>query len=184
MKKEMTIPVLKKKLTGLERKELEQMLCDLYKNCDFAEQRINLRLLDKTYGEKLLKQYQDRMDKIFFPKDIVRSGFSVSMAKGVVSDFRKVCQDAELILELKLYFAECGTEFTNMYGDIDERFYNSICDAFHDVIIAVVGDRDLFEKWDSRLAGIVHDSGGIGWGFHDYLVEEYCNIPWIEEESD
>jgi len=36
VKKEMTIPVLKKKLAGLERKELEQMLCGLYRNCDYA----------------------------------------------------------------------------------------------------------------------------------------------------
>jgi len=95
------------------------------------------------------------------------------MEKGVISDFKKVCQDAEMLLELKLYFAECGTEFTNMYGDIDERFYDSVCDTFHDVVVAVTEEEELFEKWDNRISRIVHDSGGIGWGFHDYLVEEY-----------
>lgn len=70
-----------------------------------------------------------------------------------------------------------------MYGDINERFYNVVCTAFHDVIKAVAEDRELFEKWDSRLSSIVHDSDGIGWGFHDYLVEEYYGIPWVKDED-
>ena len=106
MKREMTIPALKKRLAELERKELEKMLCDVYKNCDQAEQMLNLTLLDETYGKKLLEQYQEKLDKIFFPYDIVRVGFSLSMAKKVLSDLKKVCQNIELIAELKLYFVE------------------------------------------------------------------------------
>lgn len=70
-----------------------------------------------------------------------------------------------------------------MYGDINERFYSVVCTAFHDVIKAVAEDRELFEKWDSRLSSIVQDSDGIGWGFHDYLVEEYYGIPWVKDED-
>lgn len=94
-----------------------------------------------------------------------------------------MCQDTELITELKLCFAEYETEFTNMYGDIDERFYNAVCDAFHDVIEVAAKDRELFDKWNSRLCSIVHDSNGIGWGFYDYLVEEYYGIPWVENKD-
>lgn len=168
----MSIPVLKKKLADLERKELEKMLCDIYINCEQAEQMLNIILLDEMYGRKLLEQYQDKLDKIFFPYDIVRAGFSLSMAKKVLSDFKKICQNIELISELKLYFVECGTEFTNMYGDMDERFYNVVCNIYHDVIESVSGDKTLFEKWNDRLINIVQESDGIGWGFHDYLIEE------------
>ena len=184
MKKEMTITELKKKLAGVERKELEQILCGLYKSFDDAAQSINLQLLDSSYGLKLLKLYQDKMYKIFFPKDIIRSGFSLSAAKKVISDFKKVCQNEELVLDLKLYFVGCGTEFTNTYGDIDERFYQSLCDAFFDVANAASGDQELFEEWEDRLRRIVVDSEEIGWGFHDFIVEEYYNIPWVDEDED
>lgn len=49
-----------------------------------------------------------------------------------------------MITELKLCFAEYGTKFTNMYGDIDERYYNAISKVFHDVIEIVAKDRELF----------------------------------------
>lgn len=62
-------------------------------------------------------------------------------------------------------------KFTNMYGDIDERFYNVVCNIYHDVIESVSGDKTLFEKWNDRLINIVQESDGIGWGFHDYLIE-------------
>lgn len=53
---------------------------------------------------------------------------------------------------------------------------------FYDVIKIVSGNRNLFEKWNDRLVNVVQESDGIGWGFHDYLVEEYYGIPWVEEE--
>ena len=108
----------------------------------------------------------------------MRVGFSLSMAKKVLAEFKKVCRNIELVSELKLYFVECGTKFTNMYGDIDEGFYNVVCDIYHDVIESVSGDKTLFQKWNDRLVNIVQESNGIGWGFHDYLVEKYYGIPW------
>ena len=87
------------------------------------------------------------------------------------------------MLELKLYFAECGTEFTNMFGDIDEAFYNAVCSAFHDVAAAAAEDERLFLKWGDRLKNIIGDMGGIGWGVYDYMEEEYMIIPWVKNKK-
>ena len=67
MKREMTIPALKKRLSEMERKELEQLVCSLYKNVDLAKKSINLYLLGKDYGRKLMRQYHEKLDEIFFP---------------------------------------------------------------------------------------------------------------------
>ena len=182
-KKELTISALKKQLEGLERKELERLLCELYKFNEAAEQMINLRLLDEAYAQKLLEQYEERLYNIFFQDNLMRAGFSLRMAKSVVSDFKKICRNDELVLELKLYFAECGTEFTNMFGDIDEAFYNAVCSAFHDVAAAAAEDERLFLKWGDRLKNIIGDMGGIGWGVYDYMEEEYMIIPWVKNKK-
>lgn len=80
-----------------------------------------------------------------------------------------------------MYFVECGTAFTNLFGDIDGQFYNVVCRVFHDVVEIVSQDKKLFEWWNSRLIAVVRESDGIGWGFHEYLSEEYYSIPWVEE---
>lgn len=85
---------------------------------------------------------------------------------------------------MQLYYVECGTEFTNTFGDIDMKFYDSLCRVYHGVTAAVAEcstDR-LYQRFGERLKSVVHDSAGIGWGYHDYLVEEYHTIPWMEDE--
>ncbi|MFD1449140.1 hypothetical protein [Oceanobacillus profundus] len=44
-------------------------------------------------------------------------------------------------------------------------------------------DEALFKTFHNRLYGIVEDSEGIGWGYHDYLGELYYSIPWLEDED-
>jgi hypothetical protein len=57
---------------------------------------------------------------VFFPKSI-RSQFKISKAKKGVSEFRKLCRDEKLNIELMLYYVEMGVACTNTYGDIDEK---------------------------------------------------------------
>lgn len=80
---------------------------------------------------------------------------------------------------------ECGTEFTNTFGDIDMKFYNSLCSVYHAVINAVFNQKEntMFQKFADRLYGVVYDSRGIGWGYHDYVAEEYYRLPWIENNE-
>ena len=184
MKKKMSVSELKKKMSEMDKKDMEKLLCLLYKNCDMAEKIINLHFLDETYEDSLLEEYKEKMYDRFFPRDIVRVGFSLSWAKSVLTEFRKICQKEELLLDLKLYYVECGTEFTNTYGDIDMKFYNSLCSVYHGVTEAVSNcpTDQLYRRFGEMLERLVSDSDGIGWGFHDFIEQEYYEIPWVEEE--
>ncbi len=54
MKKQMTQTELKKKLSGLEKQELIQIVCELYKKFDNVEQNINYKILGDEHSRKLL----------------------------------------------------------------------------------------------------------------------------------
>ena len=184
MKKLMSVPELKKRLSAVDNKDKDKLLCLLYKNCDMAEKIINLQLLDEDYAEKLVEEYKEKIYERFFPKDIMRAGFSLAWVKSVITEFKKICQIEEYLLDLKLYYVECGTEFTNTFGDIDMKFYNSLCSVYHEVVSAVTSCSDdrLYRKFEDRLRCVAYEADGIGWGFYDYLVEEYYSIPWVKEE--
>mgnify|MGYP000896865649 CR=1 FL=1 len=185
MKKDMTLTELKKRISEIDHAELKKLVCNLYKNSDMAEKMINAAILGDSYKERLLEQYKDKMFAVFFPKDIIRSGFSLSKAKSLISEFKNICSETEYILDLQLYYVECGTEFTNTFGDIDINFYNSMCKVYHTVIQAVntqENDR-LYQKFADRLYSIVTETDEIGWGYHDYVTDEFYNILWLEEEQ-
>ena len=100
---------------------------------------------------------------------------SLSKAKEVIRSFGHVCKEPALYLDLQLYFVKCGIEFTNAYGDIDERFYSSMEGMYCDVVDTLnrLGDEALTSRFRDRLKAAVDDSENIGWGFYDELYDDY-----------
>jgi hypothetical protein len=59
----------------------------------------------------------------------------------------------------------CGyVEFTNTYGDIDERFYYSVASVLYSVANAINEQKysKIYEELQDRLRAVVDDSDGIG----------------------
>ena len=83
---------------------------------------------------------------------------------------------------MSLYFAECATNFTMCFGDIDEDFYDALGDAYHDSVVIASENECLYQLWKDRLETVLHDFSGFGWGMDDFIAEEYYSIPWIEKE--
>ena len=68
-----------------------------------------------------------------------------------------------------LHYVEQGVEFTNTYGDIDERFYISMETMYEKVITICNEEEEFIHIFEERLREIVTAKDGIGWGFHDQL---------------
>jgi len=182
MAKKLSEKALLKKLEAMSQEELVKIISDLSKTNKAAEVRLNLMFLGEEYGNALLEKYKKQLYKIFNPSNIVRTGFSLIMAQRVLADFAEMCGDSRWYGDLALYFAECATDFTMSYGDIDEEFYDALGDAYHDAVAMASDDEELYNLWKDRLEYIYHEFSGFGWGMEDFITEEYYSIPWIGEE--
>ena len=182
MKKEMTIRELKKSVSVMDRKDLEKLVCDIYKTCDTAKEMINSKLMGSEYEQILLEQYKSYLHKMFFPKNIGYTDFSIARKKAVLSEFKKVCNNAKYIIDLQLYYVECCVEFTNEFGDIDGPFYNSLCSVYRNVINSLIkqDSADMFREFDERLKSALKNTKDIGWGVYDEMYEDYCCIPRLD----
>lgn len=184
MAKKLTEKALIKKLKGMSSDELIMIISDLFKTNKFVEARLNLAILGDEYGNALVEKYKKQLYKIFNPSNIVRSGFSLERAKMVLSDFADICGGSSRWYgDLALYFAECATDFTMNYGDIDEKFYDALGDAYHDAVVIASGNEELYKLWKDRLEYIYHEFSGFGWGMDIFISGEYESLPWIEEAS-
>ena len=146
------------------------------------EAKLNLLFLGEEYGNVLLERHKKQLYKIFNPTDIVRTGFSLEKAQQILSDFADMCGDGRWYGDLALYFAECATDFTMSYGDINDEFYDALGDAYHDAVTIVREHEELYKLWKDRLEYIYHEFSGFGWGMDDYITGEYYSLPWIEED--
>ena len=172
MAKKLTEKALLKKLNTMDKEELVTIISDLYKTNKTAEARLNLLFLGEEYGNALLEKYKKQLYKIFNPSNIVRTGFSLEKAQQILSDFADMCGDGRWYGDLALYFAECATDFTMSYGDINEEFYDALGDAYRDAVTIARRDEEMYKLWKDRLEYIYHEFSGFGWGMDDYITEE------------
>ena len=182
MAKKLTEKALMKELNTMDKEELVTIISDLYKTNKTAEARLNLLFLGEEYGNALLEKYKKQLYKIFNPSNIVRTGFSLEKAQQILSDFADMCGEGRWYGDLALYFAECATDFTMSYGDINEEFYDALGDAYRDAVTIARRDEEMYKLWKDRLEYIYHEFSGFGWGMDDFITEEYYSMPWVLED--
>lgn len=100
-------------------------------------------------------------------------------ARKAVTDFKKLSPTENDIADVMLFYVECGVDFTNTFGDIDEPFYNSIAGMFHDAC-KYIKTNGIQAQFKQRCKKIVDDARNTGWGFHDELSHYYSDF--IESE--
>ena len=105
--------------------------------------------------------------------------FSLSTARKAISEYRKATDDPLGTLDLMIYYVECGTQCTLDYGDMWEEFYDSPESMFSKAVNTLKEmDKKSIEALLPRLEELVRITKGMGWGYHDGLVDTlYSEFP-------
>jgi len=162
---------VKRKIKGLNEKQLIELLGDLYRlsieNKEFFNTRFSL--IDDT-----LKPYKRVIQDAVYPSLEDNEVWDLERAENAILRYSKSTDDVKGEAELLIFFVECGNDFTLSYGDIDGEFYDSMLTMYEKAILAVsdlpVKEQNPFKE---RLRDIMDSSSGIGWGYHDGLCDLY-----------
>ena len=160
----------KKALASKDSKELLALIKDLYslnpQNKTFIQTKYSLIDPIKPYIEII-----EKCVSLDYRKPINLSG-----AKKAISQYRKAVGDPKGILELMVFYVECGTDLTCEYGDIDEKFYYSLESMFDNALQALIKfDQNIIDEYLPRLQTIVEKADCVGWGYYDTIVELLYN---------
>jgi hypothetical protein len=159
---------VKSELNKLEKSDLIKHISELYKKFKPVKEYFDFYLNpDET---DILNRYKERVQEGFYPKR--GDQLQLSISRKAINDFKKLGTSAEALADLMLFYVECGVEFTNDFGDINESFYISVETTFAKTL-KLIDKEDLLLKFEERAGKIVEESSGIGWGFADYIAEVY-----------
>ena len=157
----------RKQLATLDKPALLALVKDLYDAAAGNRDFIYARCHAEDGGSEVLETYRSKIVEQFFPK----RGFGklkLADARKAIRDYRKATKSNPGTPELLMTYVENGAEFTNQYGDIDERFYSSVKSALKELAALLRGDgKKLYPQFSERLAKVERMTDGIGWGFHD-----------------
>jgi len=161
---------LKKYLSNESEKELRNQIVELFKISKEVKEYYLLKLIPDSEKE-IMDKYKKIIENEFFPERGMKI-LNYSVLKKAVGDFQKISKNPIFLAELMLFYVEKGVEFTNTYGDIDERFYNNIGGMFEKVVDFII-ENDCKKIFEDRCKKIMEGSIDIGWGFGDFISDYY-----------
>lgn len=168
-------------LATWEKPALLALVKDLYEAAAANRDFIQARCHAENGGGEVLEKYRARIVEQFFPK----RGFGklkLGEARKAIRDYRNATGNLPGAVELLMTYVENGARFTREYGDIDERFYNSVESALTELAALLRGEaREIYPEVQDRLAKVEFMTRDIGWGFHDFVVNV---VGRLEEELD
>ena len=110
--------------------QLRGALQDLYHFSSENQAFFHSRFLSNQAGNDYLAPYQVRIREAVCPREPWQQDFQLAAGRKAISEFKKANGNLRDTLSLMLYYVACGNDFTLEFGDIDERFYNSMESMF------------------------------------------------------
>ena len=158
---------VKSVIAKFERPALISLISDLYAystpNKNFLHARFSL-------GSDALKPYKKIIDDALFPDVMSNDPVEIATAKKAISDYGKAVGDPKGMLELMVYFVECGASFSLDVGYGDEYFFAALERMYEKAIkLLLTLDEAIIDDFYDRFEDLVTSTEPIGWGFHDTL---------------
>jgi len=130
-----------------------------------------------------IKPYKEIIEQSLYPDPMSNDPISLFNGRRAISRYKKAVGDANGILELMVYYVECGNQLTVDYGDIDEKFYDSLESMFIDVLkILSKSEQQTIDNYLPRLISLVELATGIGWGYYDNMSDHLFEAFGDEDE--
>ncbi|WP_099828266.1 hypothetical protein [Oceaniglobus indicus] len=161
---------IKPLISGWSDKQLVGLVQDLYRLSPENVAFLNARLLQHSAPKQTLTPYKKRIRAAVSPNDPWKQDVRLSEGRKAISEFRKANGNARDTLALMTYYVQCGNDHTLEFGDIDERFYDSMCSMVRQIKDRLLKEQDqkladdilpLLEKEFERI------DGQMGWGYPD-----------------
>jgi len=161
---------VRSKLYEISKEDLISLVKELYQLNEQSQLFLETRFGNRKEG---LEEYKLIIEESICPSEPWKRGVSLSTGRKAIRDYKKALGDPKGLIDLMVYYCECGVAFTNQFGDIDERFYASIESMYQDALELLKKHYRYRDKFSTRIQKIVDETRDIGWGFHDTLADTF-----------
>ncbi len=156
-------------LNKCSENDLLGLIAELYSlsksNKDFLEARF-------LQDNQALERYKAPIKKYLAQNEPWKDSQQISIknAKKVLSDYKKATSNKIGLIDLMVYYVECGTDFLCEFGDMYEQYYISLESVF-DSTLKMMKQFETQEIQDfiERLCTVVEKADHMGWGYYDAI---------------
>jgi len=131
---------LRRQLASWNKPALLALVKDLYETAAGNRDFIQARCQAGASGGEILEKYRSKIVEQFYPAR-GEAKLRLGEARKAIRDYRKATGNLPGTAELLMTYVEQGAEFTHDYGDIDERFYDSVESALDELATLLLTKR-------------------------------------------
>lgn len=154
---------LKKYLTELKKKELEEQLMDLYTRFPVVKEYYDFIFNPKE--DKMVQEAKARISNEYFPLKRRRPKARRSVAQKYIKHFIKLGVEPHLIADVMLYNLEIAQTFSQN-KNVPDAFYKSMLNSFNEMV-QFVSLNELLPNFKDRLIKVYEKTQEQDWGFSE-----------------
>ena len=121
-------------------------------------------------GTPKVQAFKAIIEEAFFNDNHFSAG-SMACAMRTFDALKKSDGTTKELIDLMLFYIECGSQFTIDYEDIDEDFYTNLEDTFEEVLGLIKENDSFLDVYKERLNAISQETHCVGWGYPDQIGE-------------
>jgi hypothetical protein len=137
---------------------------------------LSAKVLGDGSNETVLEPYRQRIVTQFFPK----RGFGklkLGEARKGIREYKKATGNMDGTMDLMMTYLENGNAFTLEYGEIDGRFYDSLCSVMDELATLLKKEGPAaYANVRERLDELASEASGIGWGYGDHINDAIAEL--------
>ncbi len=154
---------LKKYLTALKKKELEEQLMDLYTRFPVVKEYYDFIFNPKE--DKMVQEAKARISNEYFPLKRRRPKARRSVAQKYIKHFIKLGVEPHLIADVMLYNLEIAQSFSQD-RNVPDAFYKSMLNSFNEMV-QFVSLNGLLPNFKDRLIKVYETTQEQDWVFSE-----------------
>jgi hypothetical protein len=152
---------LKKYLTELKKKELEEQLMDLYTRFPVVKEYYDFIFNPKE--DKMVQEAKAKISNEYFPLKRRRPKARRSVAQKYIKHFIKLGVEPHLIADVMLYNLEIAQTFSQN-KNVPDAFYKSMLNSFKEMV-QFVSLNALLPNFKDRLIKVYETTQEQDWAF-------------------
>lgn len=172
-----SVSELKKHLKQHKPEELISIIVDCYKISPDVKKYVYLMMAPEHAEKELYEEARKKILNQFYP-DRGAPKLKFGEVRKVISEFGKLSNNVELLIDLMIYCVDLGVQLTKECGVINDAYSDSLISMFGTAIrkLSSVQSDELNLKFKDRAYAIVENANNTGWGLFECLSDIYYDF--------
>ena len=102
----------------------------------------------------------------------------MTQAKELLRQFRKSCQNQRALIEIELFFVECGLDFLGIFGESDGEMKELLITNYASAVARILEDGSelFFHHYFAKCNQIIDVARGFTSGFSQDMLDVYQQL--------